>query len=161
MINIPGVISIVDRTEVVLLGHSIKYDERVLLPTSARRYALTVICLVRHAYLVSEGLTIEAIAEPTRRLILEELRRGEHSVNSLVERLAMSQPAVSKHLRVLRGAGLVTSRAEGQRRLYRICPKPLVELDAWLEPYREIWSSSLDKLEQRLDESQPSRRKTP
>jgi DNA-binding transcriptional ArsR family regulator len=94
--------------------------------------------------------TIEVLAEPNRRHILDELRVGERPVQALVERLALSQPAVSKHLRVLRDAGLVTVRPDGQRRMYSLRLDPLIELDEWLEPYRRMWRSSLDKLEQRL-----------
>src|SRR5271169_6455701 len=104
---------------------------------------------------MSAGTTIEAIAEPSRRLILEELRGGEHPVHSLVVRLAISQPAVSKHLRVLRDAGLVRVRPDGQRRLYSLCLEPLVELDNWLEPYRQMWRESLDKLEHHLARPRP------
>ena len=103
---------------------------------------------------------MEVIADPTRRHILEELRGGEQPVNALVDRLVMSQPAVSKHLRVLREAGLVAVRPDGQRRLYKVRPEPLMELDTWLEPYREMWRESLDKLEAHLRTSRsPSRRK--
>jgi DNA-binding transcriptional ArsR family regulator len=109
---------------------------------------------------VATSETIEVIAEPSRRQILDELRDGEQPVRTLVERLALSQPAVSKHLRVLREAGLVTVRPDGQRRLYRLRPEPLMELDEWLEPYREIWRASLDRLEQHLvDPPTPPRRK--
>jgi DNA-binding transcriptional ArsR family regulator len=93
------------------------------------------------------GTTIDVIAEPSRRRILDELRNGEQPVHALVGRLAISQPAVSKHLRVLRDAGLVEARPDGRRRLYRVRPEPLVELDLWLEPYRRMWRDSLDKLE--------------
>jgi len=103
--------------------------------------------------------TIEVIAEPSRRHILDELRNGEQPVHTLVERLAISQPAVSKHLRVLRDAGLVSVRPDGQRRLYSVCPEPLVELDEWLEPYRQMWRDSLGRLEGHLAESKASRRK--
>jgi DNA-binding transcriptional ArsR family regulator len=94
----------------------------------------------------------EVLAEPRRRRILDLVRDGERSVGELVTELAASQPTVSKHLRVLREAGLVESRVDEQRRLYRLRPEPLRELDAWLAPYRQAWSSSLDKLEARLDE---------
>ncbi len=104
--------------------------------------------------------TLAVIAEPNRRLILDELRHGENAVSVLVERLSISQPSISKHLRVLRDAGLVRVRADGQRRLYSIRPEPLVELDAWLEPYRAMWSDSLDKLEGHLAEKWVARRKT-
>jgi DNA-binding transcriptional ArsR family regulator len=93
---------------------------------------------------------IEVLAEPTRRRILELLRDGERPVGDLVVGLGLSQPAVSKHLRVLKDAGLVDARADAQRRLYRIRPEPLVELDAWLEPYRMLWNRSLDRLEEHL-----------
>jgi DNA-binding transcriptional ArsR family regulator len=108
---------------------------------------------------VSASTTLDVIAEPSRRLILDELRRGENPVNVLVERLALSQPSVSKHLRVLRDAGLVRMRPDGQRRLYSLRPEPLIELDAWLEPYREMWRSSLDKLEEHLAQAPSTRRK--
>jgi DNA-binding transcriptional ArsR family regulator len=94
----------------------------------------------------------EALAQPTRREILDLLREGERPVGDLVELLDVSQPAVSKHLRVLREVGLVGVRADAQRRLYRVRPEPLAELDAWLAPYRRLWSSSLDALERHLDE---------
>jgi len=105
---------------------------------------------------VTVSTTIEVIAEGSRRRILDELRGGEQSVNKLVERLAISQPAVSKHLRVLREAGLVTVRPAGQRRLYSVRPEPLLELDSWLEPYRQMWRNSLNRLEARLSGTQPS-----
>src|SRR6185437_16606721 len=91
---------------------------------------------------MATGATIEVIAEPSRRRILDALAGGEQPVQTLVEELAMSQPAVSKHLRVLRDAGLVEVRADGQRRIYRVRPEPLMELDRWLEPYRQMWRDS-------------------
>jgi DNA-binding transcriptional ArsR family regulator len=93
---------------------------------------------------------LEVLAEPHRRRILDALRQGELSVGALVGQLGSSQPLVSKHLRVLREAGLVEVRVDGQRRLYRLRPEPLVELDAWLEPYRQLWRTSLDRLEAHL-----------
>ena len=92
------------------------------------------------------------LAEPNRRQILDLLRERERPVGELVTALAVSQPAVSKHLRVLREAGVVESRVDAQRRMYRVCPEPLRELDRWLEPYRTMWASSLDALEHRLEE---------
>jgi DNA-binding transcriptional ArsR family regulator len=92
----------------------------------------------------------EVVAEPRRREILDLLRARERSVGELVEDTALSQPGVSKHLRVLRDAGLVTVRADGQRRFYRISPRPLAELDAWLAPYRAFWADRLDALENQL-----------
>ncbi|HEX7090344.1 MAG TPA: metalloregulator ArsR/SmtB family transcription factor [Longimicrobiales bacterium] len=94
----------------------------------------------------------ETLAEPNRRRILDLLRTGEHSVGELVRALGASQPAVSRHLRVLREAGLVEARVDAQRRLYRLRPESLRELDAWLEPYRLLWSGRLDALEDHLDE---------
>ena len=100
--------------------------------------------------------TIEVLAEPNRRQLLDVLRTGERSVNALVATVRLSQPAVSKHLRVLRDAGLVEVRPDGQRRLYRLRPEPLMELDEWLEPYREMWRTSLDKLERHLASTGPA-----
>ena len=95
--------------------------------------------------------TFEVLAEPSRRRILDLLRAEERSVGQLVDQLALSQPAVSKHLRVLREAGLVTVRVDAQRRCYRLRLDPLRELDDWLAPYRRLWSDSLDALERHLD----------
>ena len=102
---------------------------------------------------MSAVTTYAALAEPNRRQILDLLRAGERSVSELVAGIGLSQPGVSKHLRVLREAGLVGSRAEGKRRLYALRPEPLAEVDAWLEPYREQWSQSLDALERHLEEN--------
>ena len=99
---------------------------------------------------------LQVLAEPRRLQILDLLRDGERAVGELVDRLGLSQPAVSKHLRVLKSAGLVEARAEAQRRLYRIRPEPLAELDDWLASYRELWTTHLDRLEDHLDR----RRKT-
>jgi DNA-binding transcriptional ArsR family regulator len=93
----------------------------------------------------------EIVAEPNRRRILELLRDGERAVNDLVGELSLAQPAVSKHLRVLRDAGFVDVRREAQRRLYRLQPEPLVEIDDWLIPFREAWARRLDALEAHLD----------
>lgn len=93
---------------------------------------------------------LDVIAEPTRRRILDAVRDTECSVNDLVEQVGMHQPGVSRHLKVLRDAGLVEVRAEGQRRMYRLRPEPLMELDAWLEPYRAHWAGRLDALESHL-----------
>jgi DNA-binding transcriptional ArsR family regulator len=91
------------------------------------------------------------IAEPTRRRILDRLRGAELSVGELVQGLGVSQPAMSKHLRVLREAGLVTSRIAARQRIYGIHAVPLQALDAWLAPYRELWEHHLDALERHLD----------
>jgi DNA-binding transcriptional ArsR family regulator len=95
--------------------------------------------------------TFTVLAEPNRRRILDELRQGERSVGELVDSLALSQPAVSKHLRVLKDANLVSSRVDAQRRRYRLRPAPLAEVDEWLAPYRRFWSDHLDALEAYLD----------
>ena len=96
---------------------------------------------------------LEVIAEPTRRRILDAVRDGERSVNDLVEAVGMHQPGVSRHLKVLRDAGLVEVRRDAQRRLYRLRVEPLMELDAWLEPYRAEWAGRLDALERHLGRS--------
>ncbi|HRW38162.1 MAG: winged helix-turn-helix transcriptional regulator [Acidimicrobiales bacterium] len=93
---------------------------------------------------------LDVIAEPTRRRILDVVREGERSVGELVDELGMHQPGVSRHLRVLRDAGLVEVRRDAQRRLYRLRPEPLMALDAWLEPYRAEWAARLDSLEAHL-----------
>jgi DNA-binding transcriptional ArsR family regulator len=92
----------------------------------------------------------EALVEPNRRRILDLLREEERTVGELVAHLSLSQPAVSKHLRVLRDAGLVTARVDAQRRRYRVRPAPLAEVDAWLAPYRRFWDDKLEALERYL-----------
>ncbi|HEX8245704.1 MAG TPA: metalloregulator ArsR/SmtB family transcription factor [Longimicrobium sp.] len=94
----------------------------------------------------------EILAEPNRRRVLDLLRQRERTVGELVEALEMSQPAVSKHLRVLRDAGLVEARVDAQRRIYSLCPEPLAEVDAWLEPYRKFWRGKLADLQRHLAE---------
>jgi len=96
----------------------------------------------------------EALAEPNRRQILDLLRAGERPAGELVEALNISQPGVSKHLRVLREAGLVSVTADGQRRLYSLKPARLAELDAWLAPYRHFWANRLDALTNHLEREQ-------
>jgi DNA-binding transcriptional ArsR family regulator len=105
--------------------------------------------------------TFAIIAEPNRRAILSLLAAAERSVGDIEERLRLSQPSISKHLRVLREAGFVESRVDAQRRLYRIRPEPLQELDTWLAPFRRFWSPHLDALERHLDriDENPRRRK--
>ena len=97
----------------------------------------------------------EVLAEPRRREILDLLRRNEQSVGDLVAALDVAQPNVSKHLRVLRDAGLVTSRVDGQRRVYRVNAAPLRELDEWVSHYRGLWTHALDQLEAHLAEAAP------
>ena len=91
------------------------------------------------------------LAEPNRRAILSVLSLSERSVNELMLELRMPQPSVSKHLKVLKNGGFVESRVEAQRRVYRLNPKPLQEVDAWLEPFRRFWSTHVDALERHLD----------
>jgi DNA-binding transcriptional ArsR family regulator len=93
-----------------------------------------------------------ALAEPNRRRILDLLQERPRLVGDLVDRLGLSQPGVSKHLRVLREAGLVSVRRDAQRRWYELRPQPLEEVDAWLEPFRGQWAGRLDALERQLDE---------
>ncbi len=95
--------------------------------------------------------TFEVLAEPTRRRILDLLLEEPRSVGELVEQLGLTQPGTSKHLRVLREAGLVQVRKDAQRRWYELRPEPLLELDEWLAPYRRRWTRSLDALERHLD----------
>ena len=94
-----------------------------------------------------------ALAEPHRRQILDVLREGERPAGELVNRLELSQPGVSKHLKVLREAGLVSVRADGKRRLYALRAEPLVEVDAWLARYRAFWAARLDDLERHLEDN--------
>jgi len=106
------------------------------------------------------------IAEPNRRAILSLLASSEKSVAEIEHRLRMSQPSVSKHLKVLREAGLVEVRVDAQRRVYRIRPEPLRDVDAWLAPFRRFWSAHVDALERHLDRMekktpQKTKRKTP
>jgi DNA-binding transcriptional ArsR family regulator len=94
----------------------------------------------------------DVLVEPSRREILELLRDGELPVGEIVDHLNLSQPAVSKHLRVMKDAGFVHVRVDAQRRFYRISPEPLEQLDDWLEPYRKFWTTHLDQLEFHLDQ---------
>jgi DNA-binding transcriptional ArsR family regulator len=121
-------------------------------------YALTSICCT--AYIMSVESVFDIIAEPNRRAILNLLVTSEQSVGAIERELQMSQPTVSKHLRVLREAGFVEATVDAQRRLYRLRPEPLQELDAWLEPFRRFWSSHVDALERHLDRMHlPARKK--
>jgi DNA-binding transcriptional ArsR family regulator len=95
--------------------------------------------------------TFDVLAEPVRRHILDLLRERARAVGELVELVGLSQPGVSKHLRVLREAGLVTVSRDAQRRWYQLRVEPLAEVDAWLEPYRQLWANRLDGLERHLD----------
>ena len=104
-----------------------------------------------NAYIHGVESSFAIIAEPNRRAILGLLASSERSVGELERRLRMPQTSVSKHLRVLREAGFVEPRVEAQRRVYRLRPEPLMEVDAWLEPFRRLWTKHVDALERHLD----------
>src|SRR5262249_46094765 len=123
-------------------------------PGLSSSYALTRICHV--AYTKNMESVFEIIAEPNRRAILSLLVSSQQSVGEIERRLRMPQPTVSKHLRVLRDAGFVESTVDAQRRLYRLKPEALQELDAWLAPFRRFWSAHVDALERHLDGMDPS-----
>jgi DNA-binding transcriptional ArsR family regulator len=97
------------------------------------------------------SVVFAVLAEPVRRRIVELLIDGPHTVGDLVDRLGISQPGTSKHLKVLREAGFVDVRKDAQRRVYQLRSEPLMELDRWLEPYRRLWAGRLDALERHLD----------
>ncbi len=118
------------------------------------KYTLTRIYLLR--YIQSVETAFEIIAEPNRRAILSLLVLSEQSVGEIERQLRMSQPTVSKHLRVLRDAGFVESTVDAQRRLYRLKPGPFQELDSWLAQFRRFWSVHIDALERHLDRLHPS-----
>jgi DNA-binding transcriptional ArsR family regulator len=99
-----------------------------------------------------------ALADPTRRELVALLARGELAAGELADRFPVSRPAISRHLRVLREAGLVRARVEGKRRLYALDPAPLRELDAWLEPYRDLWAQRLDALDTEIARGRRARR---
>jgi len=117
-------------------------------------YTLTSICSVEYTRDVES--VFEVIAEPNRRAILSLLASSQQSVGEIERRLRMPQPTVSKHLRVLREAGFVESTVDAQRRLYRLKPEPLQEVEAWLVPFRRFWSAHVDALERHLDRMGPS-----
>ena len=137
--RLAGYTGLVGRVRRIGLKASFKYSTFI--------HALTVIFLL--SYISS---MFEVLVEPHRRRILDLLREGEQTVGDLVSELGLSQPGVSKHLRVLRQAGLVEVRADGQRRRYRLRTEPLREIDEWLAPYRAAWSRRLDVLEAHLDD---------
>src|SRR3984885_10754025 len=112
-------------------------------------YTLTSICSVEYIKRVES--VFEIIAEPNRRAILSLLVSSQQSVGEIERQLHMPQPTVSKHLRVLRDAGFVEAKVDAQRRLYRLKPGPLQEIDAWLAPFRRFWSAHVDALERHLD----------
>ncbi|MDQ1470023.1 MAG: hypothetical protein QOJ99_1503 [Bryobacterales bacterium] len=129
--------------------------------TTLPLYTLTRIYRVEYIKRVES--VFEIIAEPNRRAILSLLVSSQQSVGEIERQLRMPQPTVSKHLRVLREAGFVESTVDAQRRLYRLKPEPLQEVDAWLAPFRRFWSAHVDALERHLDhmdQSTPTKRKT-
>ena len=112
-------------------------------------HGLTVIYLLRYMSQMESSFAI--VAEPNRRAILSLLLSAERSVGDIERELRLSQPSASKHLRVLREAGFVESRIDAQRRVYRLRPEPLMELDEWLVPFRRFWATHVDALERHLD----------
>ncbi len=116
-----------------------------------------------HGHISAERLdvTFAALADPTRRAILARLASGEASVTELAEPFAMSQPAISKHLKVLERAGLISGGRDAQRRPRRLEARPLAEATAWLEGYRRFWEGSFERLDTVLDELKASRKRTP
>jgi DNA-binding transcriptional ArsR family regulator len=128
--------------------------EMVAPPQTFLKYTLTRICSV--AYIKSMESVFEIIAEPNRRAILSLLVSSQQSVGEIERQLRMSQPTVSKHLRVLRDAGFVESTVDAQRRLYHLKPGPFEEVDAWLAQFRRFWSAHVDALERHLDRIDPS-----
>ena len=132
-----------------------------LPPEEPKLYALT--CIYLSVYITSVESVFDIIAEPNRRAILSLLVSSQQSVGDIERQLRMSQPTVSKHLRVLRDAGFVESTVDAQRRLYRLKPEPFQEVDAWLAPFRRFWSAHVDALERhldRMDQSTRTKRKT-
>jgi DNA-binding transcriptional ArsR family regulator len=115
---------------------------------------LTGICREQYIRIVETAFSI--IAEPSRRAILSLLALSERSVSEIEHQLRMPQPSVSKHLGVLRKAGLVEARVDAQRRVYRIRPEPLMEIEEWLAPFRHFWSGHVDALERHLDRMDPA-----
>jgi DNA-binding transcriptional ArsR family regulator len=119
--------------------------------------------IFRTQYIKTVDSVFAIVAEPNRRAILGLLASSDQTVGELERRLRMSQPTVSKHLRVLRDAGFVEATVDAQRRLYRLKPESLQELDAWLAPFRRFWSAQVDALERhldRIDPPKPTKKKT-
>jgi DNA-binding transcriptional ArsR family regulator len=129
------------------MGH--RRDFEIFEPSFSYKYALTSICPMR--YIKGMESVFEIIAEPSRRAILSLLVSSQQSVGEIERQLRMPQPAVSKHLRVLRDAGFVEAKVDAQRRLYRLKPEPFQEVDAWLAQFRSFWSAHVDALERHLD----------
>jgi DNA-binding transcriptional ArsR family regulator len=124
---------------------------QIICPLAVDINNLTVIFLISNIIAMKNANIFEVLAEPNRRRILDLLRARERSVGELVQQSKLSQPGISKHLRILREAGLVEVRQKAQKRLYYLRAEPLAEIDTWLEPYRQFWSNKLDALEKYLD----------
>ena len=152
------------RNKVFARGRAVPVPDTACIITVRGRarlvYALTRICPVGYTVEVESAFGI--IAEPNRRAILSLLVSSEQSVGEIERQLRMPQPTVSKHLRVLRDAGFVESTVDAQRRLYRLKPEALQEVEAWLAPFRRFWSAHVDALERHLDrmQSTPMKKKT-
>jgi DNA-binding transcriptional ArsR family regulator len=141
--------------ELVVAADPLALDEENGTP-----YAKTGICMIENMGLVPD--VYDALADPVRRKILDLVRVRERSVSEIVEACQLPQPGISKQLRYLHEAGLVTSRPEGPKRIYRLRPEPLADVDAWLSRYRKSWNRRLDDLEKALDEEERStRRRSP
>ena len=125
------------------------FTEKLNQDIFLHKYTLTRICAVE--YIKGMESVFEIIAEPNRRAILSLLVSSQQSVGEIERQLHMTQPTVSKHLRVLRDAGFVESTVDAQRRLYRLNPEPFQELNAWLAQFRRFWSAHVDALERHLD----------
>lgn len=123
-------------------------------------HALTGICASRNMGSVTRDAIWSALADPRRRALLELLRARDYTVGELAAELDAAQPATSKHLKALRDAGLVSMRVDAQRRVHAIDPRGLAELDAWLAPYRRLWSEPLDTLGEHLDRTAPTEEET-
>ncbi len=136
-----------ERSRTPSLGHRRSHEVHRLARLFV--HALTRICAIEYTRNVES--VFEIIAEPNRRAILSLLVSSQQSVGEIERQLHMSQPAVSKHLRVLRDAGFVESRVDAQRRLYRLKPGPLQEMDDWLAQFRRFWSAHVDALERHLN----------
>ena len=140
--------------EIISLARVGAYAARGAAPGSSPQETCAVYALTRiycTGYIWGVQSVFDVIAEPNRRAILGLLAASEQSVGEIERQLQMPQPTVSKHLRVLREAGFVESTVDAQRRLYRLRPEPLQEVDAWLEPFRRYWSAHIDALERHLD----------
>ena len=139
----------------------LRWSGSILMRNGGRKYSLTRI--YRIEYIRAMESAFEIIAEPNRRAILSLLVVSEQSVGEIERQLRMPQPTVSKHLRVLREAGFVEATIDAQRRLYRLKPEPLREIDTWLAQFRRFWSAHVDALERHLDRlhaPQPTNKKT-